>query len=164
MKRALYPGTFDPVTKGHLDIIERTTHLFDEIVVAVSDHGRKKTLFDVQKRCALLKESLIHLPQVTVESFTSLSVNFAREHECHALIRGLRVTSDFEYEFTMARFFSEQDPDMEVVYLMANGDKLHISSTMVKEIASLGGDVSSYVPHHVKKAMKEKYFEKSSAA
>jgi pantetheine-phosphate adenylyltransferase len=162
--KALYPGTFDPVTRGHLDVIHRADRMFDEVVVAVSDHGRKNTLFSVEERCDLVKQTIEDLPNVTVRPFTSLAVTCAQEEGAKAIVRGLRVTSDFEYEFSMARFMAEQDPSIQPVYLMAGARLTHVSSTAVKEVARLGGDISRYVLPVVESALKEKMEAVSHAA
>lgn len=154
--KALYPGTFDPMTNGHLDVIRRAAQMFEQVTVAVSDHGRKQTLFNLPTRCTMLQQAVSDLPNVDVVSFTNLAVNCARDHNAKAIIRGLRVTSDFEYEFTMAKFMDEQDKDIEVVYLMAAAHLTHISSTAVKEIARLGGDITKYVPASIAQAIMEK--------
>lgn len=157
MKKALYPGTFDPLTNGHMDIIRRTLKLFDEVIVAVSDHSKKSPLFSVEERCMMIEEAMADTQNLTVIPFNNLTVNFARQQNAFVIIRGLRVSSDFEYEFTMARFMAEQDRDMEVMYLMAGENKLHISSSRVKEIAKLGGDVSNYVPKIVQEQLEAKH-------
>jgi pantetheine-phosphate adenylyltransferase len=162
--KALYPGTFDPVTRGHLDIIHRADRMFDEVVVAVSDHGRKNTLFSVEERCHLIEQVTEDLPHVTVRSFTNLAVACAQEEKAKAILRGLRVTSDFEYEFSMARFMAEQDPSIQPVYLMAGARLTHVSSSSVKEVARLGGDVSRYVLPVVESALREKMEGASHAA
>ena len=156
---AIYPGTFDPFTNGHLDIVQRSLPLFDKVVIAVSDHGRKNTLFDIGERCLAIAESVKGLLNVEVISFDGLLTECAKEAHASAIIRGLRVTSDFEYEFKMAQFISEQvkDETIEVVYLMAHARTLHISSSSVKELAALKGDVSNYVPVNILKMIHEKY-------
>ncbi len=154
--KALYPGTFDPVTNGHMDIIVRGLCIFDEVVVAVSDHGRKDTMFDVKTRCGFIENFWADEPRVRVVPFTNLAVDCALKQDVHAIIRGLRVTSDFEYEFIMAKFMAEQNRNIQPVYLMADARLTHISSTAVREIASLGGDISAYVPEVVVDAIVEK--------
>tara|TARA_R110000868_G_scaffold189695_2_gene433063 strand:- start:107858 stop:108340 length:483 start_codon:yes stop_codon:yes gene_type:complete len=155
VKIALYPGTFDPFTKGHLDIAKRAAKQFDEIIIAVSEHEKKKTLFSLEARIDLIKQSVAEadIKNVTVQGFSNLLANFAKEKGATVVIRGLRVTSDFEYEFKMAQFNNEMHPGLEVVYLMSTAAFLHVSSTSVKEIASLGGDVSAYVPKCVKQKL-----------
>ncbi|MFT7433988.1 MAG: pantetheine-phosphate adenylyltransferase [Alphaproteobacteria bacterium] len=160
MKIALYPGTFDPFTKGHLDIALRAARQFDKLIIAVSEHERKQTLFTLEERIhsieAVIKGQSIE--NVTVEGFSNLLASFAIEKGASIVIRGLRVTSDFEYEFKMAQFNNEMNPGLEVIYLMSTAAYLHVSSTSVKEIASLGGDVSAYVPVCVKQMLDKAKF------
>lgn len=157
---AIYPGTFDPLTLGHMDIITRAVALFETVTVAVAAHGKKHCLFNVEERCQLAREALADLGDaINIMPFSNLTVDTARERGAHVIIRGLRASSDFEYEFTMAKFFDDQASEIEVVYLMADAHKLHISSSMVKEIASLRGDVSSYVTPFIAQALERKYKE-----
>lgn len=155
MKIALYPGTFDPFTKGHLDIALRAARQYDQLIIAVSEHERKVTLFSLQERISLIEAVLKEndVQNVKVEGFSNLLANFAVEKGATVVIRGLRVTSDFEYEFKMAQFNNEMNPGLEVVYLMSTAAFLHISSSSVKEISSLGGDVSAYVAKCVKQKL-----------
>ena len=159
MKIAVYPGTFDPFTKGHLDIALRAATQFDHLIIAVSEHKRKGTLFTLGERISSIEAVLNAnaIENVSVKGFTNLLAEFAREQKATIVIRGLRVTSDFEYEFKMAQFNNEMNPDLEVIYLMSTAAYLHISSTSVKEIASLGGDIGAYVPSVVKKMLDEAY-------
>ena len=159
MKTALYPGTFDPFTNGHLDIAMRAAKQFDHLIIAVSKHDKKKTLFTLKERIAQIEQvfACMGIRNVTVEGFTNLLADFAKQKNASIVIRGLRVTSDFEYEFKMAQFNNEMNPELEVVYLMSTAAYLHVSSTSVKEIASLGGDVSAYVPSGVDEKMKKAY-------
>ncbi|MFZ2620172.1 MAG: pantetheine-phosphate adenylyltransferase [Alphaproteobacteria bacterium] len=154
--KALYPGTFDPLTNGHLDIVGRASRMFEEVVVAVSDHGRKNTLFGLKERCQMIEEACAGMKNVRVVAFDNLAVTCAKLHQCKAIIRGLRMTSDFEYEFTMAKYMAEQDAEIQPVYLMADAKLTHISSTSVKEIAKLGGDIAAYVPPHILAHLQEK--------
>ncbi len=157
MKKAIFPGTFDPFTNGHLDITERGANMFDAVVVAVTAHNsKKKTMFNVQERVKMIEDATAHLPNVTVCSFDTLLVQAAKQQDAEVMIRGLRVTSDFEYEFVMRQFNSELDSDRETVYLMSSGEHMHISSTHVKEVSRYGGDVSRYVPANIKVALDEK--------
>lgn len=159
MKTALYPGTFDPFTNGHLDIALRAAKQFDHLIIVVSEHEKKKTLFTLTERIRIIKQVIKDhdISNITVEGFSNLLANFAKEKKATIVIRGLRVTSDFEYEFKMAQFNNEMNPGLEVVYLMSTASYLHISSTSVKEIASLGGDISAYVPPIVQTMLKEAY-------
>lgn len=154
---AIYPGTFDPFTIGHHDIALRACDLFDEVVIAVSDHGRKNVMFDVETRCRMIREIMAGEEKISVAPFTNLVTDCAKAHDAHAIIRGLRVTSDFEYEFRMACYIREMDPSIEVVYLMAQSSTLHIASSLVKEIASLGGDISMYLDRRIEQKVKEYY-------
>lgn len=158
-KLALYPGTFDPITNGHVDIIKRTLRQYSSVIVAVSDHARKTPLFTVEERVQMVKDALSGIEdgnKVEVRPFTNLVADFAKSVGAHAIIRGLRVSSDFEYEFRMNRFITKQVPEIELVYFMATKDTLHISSSAIRELASLNGDVSSYVPAHVVPKLQEK--------
>lgn len=159
MRIALYPGTFDPFTKGHLDIALRAATQFDCLIISVSEHARKQTLFSLEERIQSIEETVAEtgVDNIEVKGFTNLLADFAKEQGAYAVIRGLRVTSDFEYEFKMAQFNNEMNPELEVVYLMSTAAYLHISSTSVKEIASLGGDVSAYVPKGVRAMLKKAY-------
>ena len=155
--KALYPGTFDPITYGHLDVAKRAAGMFDEVVIAVSNHGRKNTMFTLQERLSFVQHAIADTPNIKAIPFDNLTVDCAVEQNAKAVIRGLRVTSDFEYEFTMAKFMAEQNHDIQPVYLMADAKLTHISSTMVKEIASLGGDIARYVPECVQHSLGEKF-------
>lgn len=148
-KIAIYPGTFDPCTRGHMDIVKRSAKLYDEVIVAVSDHKKKKTMFDSDTRKEAFIAAVSDIPNVRVEKFDGLLVDFATNHNANVIIRGLRVSSDFEYEFNMAQFAKDQNPDVEMVYLMATGNNLHISSSAVRELIRMGVDVSAYIPSKV---------------
>jgi len=156
---AVYPGTFDPFTNGHKQITDRALKLFDEVIVAVSDHERKSPLLSVAERVSSVEDVYQNEPRLTVKPFNNLLADFAEAQGAKALIRGLRVTSDFEYEFKMAQFVGDLNPEVEIVYLMADAKNLHISSSSVKEIAALGGDVSGYLPSHINELLKKKYAE-----
>ncbi|HHW13802.1 MAG TPA: pantetheine-phosphate adenylyltransferase [Firmicutes bacterium] len=149
MKRAVYPGSFDPVTNGHLDIIERAAVLFDEVIVAVARNRAKTALFTVQERLEMLREVTQRLVNVRVDAFEGLTVHYAREHGAQVIIRGLRVLSDFENEMMMALMNRNQEPTIDTVFLMTSKDNAFLSSSAVKELASLGGDVSALVPPEV---------------
>ena len=156
MKIAIYPGSYDPITNGHLDIIERSSKLFDKIIVAVVRNGEKgSALFSESERIALIKQSIIHLKNVEVDSFNGLLVNYAADKNANAIIRGLRALSDFEFEFKMALMNRSLNEEISTVFMMPHEKYTHISSSLVKEVASLGGDVSAYVPHHVECALQE---------
>ena len=158
MKTAIYPGTFDPITNGHLDIIERAVHLFDKVIVSVARNSDKgMALFTEEERTTLIRQSILEMPSVEVDSFDGLMVDHAVKHSAHAAIRGLRVLSDFEFEFKMALMNRSLNEEVSTVFLMPHAKYTHISSSMVREVASLSGDVSAYVPVHVDQALRKKY-------
>jgi len=145
INRAVYPGTFDPITRGHEDLVRRASSLFDEIIVAVADSRGKRPFFDVDERVAMAKETLMAFPNVRVEGFSGLLMEFLRKHDAKIILRGLRAVSDFEYEFQMAGMNRNLYPDVETLFLTPAEQYMFISATMVREIASLGGDVSPFV-------------------
>jgi pantetheine-phosphate adenylyltransferase len=155
MARVLYPGSFDPVTNGHLDVLQRASRLFDEIIVAVAHHNAKQALFTVKQRVYLLKQSTGHLQNVRITSFEGLLVNFAKQQGAQTLIRGLRAVSDFEFEFQMALMNRSLQPDLETLFLMPSEEYTYLSSRMVKEVSRLGGDVSRFVPECVVAALRD---------
>ena len=158
MKTAMYPGTFDPITNGHLDIIERAVHLFDQVIVSVALNSDKgKTLFSEKERTNFIMQSVLEMSSIKVDSFEGLMVDHAEKHSAQAAIRGLRALSDFEYEFKMALMNRGLNKEVSTVFLMPHAKYTHISSSMVREVASLGGDVSDYVPDHVNQALRKKY-------
>ena len=158
MNRVLCPGTYDPVTIGHIDIISRCGAMFDEVIVAVVDDSyRKTTLFSVSERVHFLQESAKHLPNVKVAIMKGLVVKFAREVDAHVLVKGLRALTDFEYEFQMAQLNRKLDPELETMYLMASAEYSFLSSSGVKEIAKYGGCVSDLVPEVVAGRVAEMY-------
>ena len=158
MKIAIYPGTFDPITNGHLDIIERAVHLFDRVIVSVAlNSERGNTLFSADDRIKLIRASISNMPSIEVDSFDGLMIDHADKHSAHAAIRGLRVLSDFEFEFKMALMNRSLNEKVSTVFLMPHAKYTHISSSLIREVASLGGDISSYVPVHVDQALKKKY-------
>lgn len=159
MIRAVVPGTFDPIHKGHIDIILRATQLFDEIIVAVYDRPLKSLLFSPQERIDLVEETFPENPRISVMGFSGLTVEFCQSVSAQVLVRGLRVFSDFEYEFRMALANHRLAPEIETVSLITNEDHTFLSSSTVREIASLGGDVSSMVPPHVEYALKNRFTE-----
>ena len=158
MKIAIYPGSYDPITNGHLDIIERSSKLFDKIVVAVARNAEKgSALFSESERITMINQSIPHLKNIEVDSFHGLLVNYAAEKNSIAIIRGLRALSDFEFEFKMALMNRSLKEEISTVFMMPHEKYTHISSSLVKEVASLGGDVSAYVPQHVEIALKESF-------
>ena len=152
-QKAIYAGTFDPMTLGHLDVVERAARIFPELIVAVAAVTGKGTLFSQKERIVLVKKSVAGLSNVTVKSFDGLLVEYARSQGVGVLIRGLRAFSDFEYEFQMALTNRRLAPDIETLFLMPKQDYSFLSSTNVKQVASLGGDVSEFVPAAVYKAL-----------
>ena len=157
MRRAIYPGSFDPVTNGHLDVIERARKLFDEVIVAVADNDEKKPLFPLTERLDLLRETAGKINNVRIAQFKGLLVEFAKAEKAGAVIRGLRAVSDFEFEFQMALMNRKLDAAVETIFLMPKEEYTYLSSRIVKEIARLGGDVSSFVPVCVAKALGRKF-------
>jgi pantetheine-phosphate adenylyltransferase len=153
MRRAIFPATFDPIHLGHCDIAIRATQIFDEVIVGVYDRPLKQLLFSAQERLELAREALKDIPAIRVETYTGLTVEFARRVGAQAIVRGLRVFSDFELEFRMALANHRLAPDIEVVCLITSEQHMHLSSSTVREIASLGGDVSSMVPPNVNRAL-----------
>jgi pantetheine-phosphate adenylyltransferase len=156
MVRALFPGTFDPIHYGHIDITMRAIRLFDELVVAVYDRPLKSLMFMPEERIALVKETFKNEPKIRVVGYSGLTVDFCRQIEAQVIVRGLRVFSDFEFEFRMALANHRLAPDIESVAFITDEEHTFLSSSTVREIASLGGDVSSMVPAHVEAALKIK--------
>ncbi len=157
MIRAIYPGSFDPITYGHLDIIERSSKMFDEVIMAVVGNPGKAPLLPVEVRTKLISESTRDLKGVLVDSFQGLTVNYARQNDVHILIRGLRAISDFEAELGMAQTNKELLPELETIFLMSKAEYSFISSSTVKEILRLGGDISQFVPPSVNEYLKENF-------
>lgn len=155
MRLCIYPGTFDPFTNGHLDVLLRAAKLFDHVTVAVALSSTKEPLFSAEQRVALIKATLGKMPNVDVESFDGLLVNYAREKRASAIIRGLRALSDFEFEFNMALMNRHLEPQVEAIFVMPNENYSYTSSTLVKQVARLGGDVTKFVPAPVAEAMRE---------
>jgi pantetheine-phosphate adenylyltransferase len=157
MTRALYPGTFDPIHNGHIDIAARASALFEEVVVAVYDAPPKKLLFTTEERVELAQEAVAHLPNVVVMAFAGLVVNFAREMETKVIVRGLRNVADFEYERQMGWANHDLAPEIDLCCFYCTGDYASLSATILKEVASLGGDFHRWTPPHVQAALESKF-------
>ncbi len=157
MKIAIYPGTFDPITNGHLDVVKRASALFDKVYIGIAVNVSKSPLFSVEERLNLIRENLKDFENVEVLSFSGLVVEEAKKLNAVALIRGLRAVSDFEFEFQMALMNRHLAPELIPVFLMPHEKYTYLNSTIVKEVASLGGDVSDFVPENVLKALKKKF-------
>ena len=157
MRRAVYPGSFDPVTNGHLDVIERARKLFDEVIVAVAHNDEKQALFSLEERLQFLRYSIGKIDMVRIAQFDGLLVEFATAQKASAVIRGLRAVSDFEFEFQMALMNRKLEAGVETIFLMPKEEYTYLSSRIIKEIARLGGDVSSFVPPVVSKALVRKF-------
>jgi pantetheine-phosphate adenylyltransferase len=149
VKKAVYPGTFDPLTRGHEDLVRRATGLFSEIIVAIADSKAKRPMFSLDERIDMAREALARHPNVQVLGFSGLLMDFMRSHGAHVILRGLRAVSDFEYEFQMAGMNRQLYPDVETMFLTPSEQYMFISATMVREIATLGGDVSLFVSPNV---------------
>jgi len=157
---AIYPGTFDPVTYGHIDLIKRAQEIFAEVIVAVAHNPHKKPLFSLKERVAMLKEATCSLNGIEIVDFNGLVVDYARKRKAKVLIRGLRMLSDFEYEFQMALTNRKLSSEVETIFLMPHESYSYLSSKLLKEAASLGADLSSFVPGFIEKALREKLYAK----
>ena len=153
MRRAIYPGSFDPVTNGHLDVIERARKLFDEVIVAVAHNEEKRPMFSLEERLDFLRQTTGKIDNVRVASFEGLLVEFAMREKASAVVRGLRAISDFEFEFQMALMNRKLESTVETIFLMPKEEYTYLSSRIVKEIARLGGDVAKFVPAPVAEAL-----------
>ncbi|MBD2857403.1 pantetheine-phosphate adenylyltransferase [Spongiibacter sp. KMU-158] len=160
MKRIVYPGTFDPITRGHIDLVQRASKLFDTVVLAVANSEKKKPMFELQKRMDLAAEALSHLPNIEVCSFTGLTVELAREQQCKVILRGVRTVSDYEYELQLANMNRALAPDIETIFLTPGESLSYVSSSLLREIASMGGDVSRFVPDNVMAALHQRFANK----
>ncbi len=152
----IYPGSFDPVTYGHLDIIDRCSKKFDKVIVSVLNNKSKKNMFTIDERVKLLEEVLKDYDNVEVDTFSGLLVDYAREKGCTTMVRGLRAVSDFEYEMQMALVNKKLESDIETLFMVSSGKYAYLSSSIVKEVATFGGDISCFVPHTVEIALRKK--------
>ena len=163
MRTALIPGTFDPITLGHVDVIVRSAQIFDRIVVGVANSPKKGgsgPLFSVEERVSFIRDAIQHLDNVEVVAFSNLLVDFAVEIGAIAIVKGLRVVTDFEFEFQQASLNYHLNPELETIFIMATPEHMYLSSSMVKEIASLGGEIHDWVPQSVEVALKERYCDR----
>jgi len=154
MRHCIYPGTFDPITHGHLDVLGRAAKLFDRVTVAIADNPGKAPLFTVEQRLAMVRPNVTELGNVVVTSFNGLLVDFAVAQQAQAIIRGLRALSDFEFEFNMALMNRHLKPELETIFVMPNEQFSYTSSTLVKQVAKYGGDISHFVPANVAAALR----------
>ena len=157
MKKVLYPGTFDPITKGHMDLVDRACRLFDKVVIAIAHSPSKKPLFSLDERVDMVRMIFADNPQVEVLGFRGLLANFAKKNEAIAILRCIRAVSDFEFEFQLANMNRHLDPDLESIFLTPSEKYSYISSSLVREVASLGGDISAFVDERVEQALLEKF-------
>jgi len=157
MRTVIYPGSFDPLTNGHLDVVQRAAKLFDRVIVAVALNEGKHPLFSQAERLELVRDCVKHLPNVEADAFDGLLVNYVEQRSAQAIVRGLRAVSDFEFEFQMALMNRRLDPSIETIFVMPKEDYTYLSSRIVKEVARLGGGVDAFVPAPVAKALREKF-------
>jgi pantetheine-phosphate adenylyltransferase len=153
---AIYPGSFDPLTNGHVDIVQRGSKVFDRVILAIANNPNKKHLFSLEERTAMAKEVLGHLPGIEFDTLDGLLVDYAKRKGVGILLRGLRAVSDFDYEFQLASMNRKIEPDVETVFMMTSEESFYVSSKLVREVASFGGDVSALVPGPVLPALREK--------
>lgn len=156
MRRAIYPGSFDPLTNGHLDVLQRAAGIFDNLIIAVARDNAKQSLFSVEERVGLIRDATAEISGIEVVPFEGLLVNFARERRACALVRGLRAVSDFEFEFQLALMNRKLEPNLETLFLMPREEYTYISSRLVKEICRLGGHIEQFVPPNVAAALRTK--------
>ena len=157
MKTIVYPGTFDPITNGHIDLVERASRLFDKVVIGIASSQRKSPLFSIDERIKLASDALAHVPNIEIRGFDYLLVNFVNDCGADAIMRGLRAVSDFEYEFQLANMNRSLSPEVESIFLTPAERFSYISSSLVREISSLDGDVSKFVPANVVEALSAKF-------
>ena len=157
MKSIIYPGTFDPIHNGHIDIVKKVSKLFDQVIMVVAVNKEKNPLFSEQERKELIRESISDINNVNVTSFNGLVVEYAKEKNALAIVRGLRHVSDFEFEFQMAMMNYNLNPQVTSMFMMPDEKYIHLNSTIIKDVSRLGGDISDYVPDNVKSALYSKY-------
>ena len=162
MKTAIYPGSFDPVTLGHIDVIKRASKLFDHLIIGVLNNRAKTPLFSVEERVKMLEEVTKDIQNVEVKSFAGLTVDFAKECNANAVVRGLRAITDFEYELQMAQTNRVLEPEVDTTFLITSLEYAYLSSTVVKEVAAFGGDIHKFVPDFVEKEIRAKYAARNS--
>ena len=160
MSIAIYPGSFDPITNGHLDIATRAAKIFEKLIIGVFDIPNKPLLFTTEERVELIRQTIVDLPNIEVQSFSGLTVDFAKRVKAKAMVRGLRMSADFEREFDMAMMNKKLSPELELVCLMPRVEYQFLSSSLLKEAASLGGDIEDLVPKHVASALRKKFHGK----
>ena len=156
MRVCIYPGTFDPITHGHLDVLERACRIFDKVIIAIAENGSKKPFFTTNERLNLVNENLVQYPTACAMAFDGLLIDFAKEQSASVIIRGLRAVSDFEFEFQMANMNRHLGPDIETILVMTKEGYNYTSSTLVKQVAEYGADVTEFVPANVYKALNQK--------
>ena len=156
MTTAIYPGSFDPITNGHIDIAARASKLFDKIIIAIFESPDKRLTFSIEERVDLAKRAVAHLPNVEVTAYSEITVDFARRVKADVMVRGLRMSADYEREFEMAMLNKKLNPELEIICFMASQEYQFLSSSLMKEVASLGGNITSLVPKHVAEALKKK--------
>ena len=157
MKRIVYPGTFDPITRGHIDLVERASKLFDTVVIAVANSEKKQPMFALKERMDLCAEALAHVPNIEVCSFSGLTVELAKAQNCKIILRGVRTVADYEYELQLANMNRSLAPGIETVFLTPGESLSYVSSSLLREIASMGGDVLRFVPDNVSKALNTRF-------
>ncbi len=160
MTIAIYPGSFDPITNGHLGVAIRAAKLFEKLIIGVYDSPDKQLLFTTEERVELVRQAIVNLPNIEVESFSGLTIDFARKVKAQAMVRGLRMGADFEREFDLAMMNKKLSPELELVCLMANQEYQFLSSSLLKEAARLGGNIDDFVPKHVATALRRKVHSK----
>ena len=156
MTIAIYPGSFDPITNGHIDIVTRASRLFDKIIIAIFESPDKRLTFSIEERVDLARKAVTHLPNVEVEPYSEITVDFAMRVKADVMVRGLRMSADYEREFEMAMLNRKLNPDLELICFMASQEYQFLSSSLMKEVASLGGNINSLVPKHVAEALRKK--------